>query len=170
MSSLDLSRLSGPDAVVALRSYPRRFRAAILPTDDPETEELAYQIGPDGHSALDHVVTTTNTFVLLGQALRQALSGSSPTVHAAVTDPSQRDWTAPSGLTVAEALDRLAEEAGALADAAGRTELNAWDHTASVAGGGTVSAFDIVKEAVRTGADQLRGADTDIAAARARRG
>jgi hypothetical protein len=169
MSSLDLSRLSGPDAVVALRSYPRRFRAAILPDDDPETEELAYQIGPDGHSALDHVVTTTNTLVLLGQALRQTLSGSNPTVHAAVTDTTQRDWATPPGLTIADALSRLTEESNALADAADRLELNDWNHTAAVAGGSSVTAMDIVKEAVRAGSDHLKGATADIAASRARR-
>jgi hypothetical protein len=169
MTSLDLSRLSGPDAVVALRSYPRRFRTAILPTDDPEVEELAYQVGPDGHSALDHVVATTNTFVLLGQALRQALTGGDPVVHAAVADPSQREWTAPAGATIAEALARLDEEAGALADQAGGVELAEWNRTAQVAGGGPVTAFDIVKEAVRTGAEHLRAATADITAARARR-
>jgi hypothetical protein len=170
MSALNLSRLSGPDAVAALRSYPRRFRTAILPTDDPEVEELAYQVGPDGRSALDHVVTTTNTFVLLGQALRQTLSGSQPTVHGAVTDAGQRQWDTPSGLTIAEGLDRLTEEAGALATAADRIEMSEWDRTASVAGSnGTVTTADIVKEAVRSGADHLRSATADVEAARARR-
>jgi len=169
MTSLDLSRLSGPDAVVALRSYPRRFRSAILPTDDPDVEELAYQVGPDGHSALDHVVAATNTFVLLGQALRQALTSDKPVVHAAVTDPAQREWAAPPRLTIATALDRIDDEAGALADVVARVELPAWNRPAQVAGGGQVTAFDIVKEAVRAGADHLRAATADVAAARARR-
>jgi hypothetical protein len=170
MSPLDLSRLSGPDAVVALRSYPRRYRSAILPTDDPDTEELAYQIGPDGHSALDHVVTATNTFVLLGEALRQTLTGNQPTVHAAVTEADSREWPTPPGLTIADALDRLRDEADALATVASQIELNAWDHTAQVAGGGTVTTADIVKEAVRSGAAHLESATADVTAARARRG
>jgi hypothetical protein len=170
MSPLDLSRLSGPDAVVALRSYPRRYRAAILPTDDPDTEELAYQVGPDGHSAVDHVVTTTHTFVLLGEALRQTLMGDRPTVHAAVADASAREWPTPPGLTVADALDHLRDEAESLATSAAKIELNAWNHTAQVAGGGTVTAADIVKEAVRAGSEHLEAATADVTAARARRG
>jgi hypothetical protein len=170
MSPLDLSRLSGPDAVVALRSYPRRFRTEILPTDDPEIEELAYQVGPDGHSAIDHLVAATNPFVLLGQALHQTQAMADPVVHAAVKDTAQREWDTPPGLTVAGALDRLAEEAEALAARAERLEMGDWNRTAQVVGGGTATAFEIVREAVQAGADHLKGAGADVAAARERRG
>src|SRR4029077_10234551 len=58
MSPLDLSQLSGPDAVVALRSYPRRFREALAPVpDDPDIDELVHRISPDGTATIDHVVT-----------------------------------------------------------------------------------------------------------------
>lgn len=168
MAALDLTRLTRPDAVVALRSYASRFRAAIRPTDDPETEELAEQIGPDGHAALDHVVAAANTFVLLGRALHSTLYGDQPTLHAAVTDPARRDWPEP-GLSVEAALDRLDEEAAALAAAVERAEPRAWKRTARVAGGGEIVAFDVVREAVRAGAEHLRDATAAVAAARARR-
>jgi hypothetical protein len=170
MASLDLSRLSGPDAATALRSYPRRFRAAVLPTPDHENEELAEQVGPDGHSAADHVVTFTNTLVLLGQALRQTLSSDNPVVHAAVTDASEREWAGPGGSgDVAGALARLGDEAGSLADAVDRVEMGQFNRTAQVAGGGEITAFDLVKQAVAAGADHLRAATAAVEAARARR-
>jgi hypothetical protein len=168
MTALNLSRLSGPDAVAALRSYARRFRTAILPTDDPEVEELAYQIGPDGHSALDHTVAATNTFVLIGQALRQTLATDDPLVHAATTDAAQREWATPPGLHVREAIERLGEEAGALADQAEGIELHTWNRVARVAGGGEITALGLLKEAVAAGAEHLRAATEDVAAARAR--
>jgi hypothetical protein len=168
MSPLDLSRLSGPDGAVALRSFARRYRAAILPTDDPDVEELAYHVGPDGHSALDHVVAATATFVLIGQALRQTLSGQRPVLHPGVVDDAEREWSVPPGTSIASALERLEDEAKDLAGAIDPVELTAWNHTAQVAGGATVTAYELVREAVRAGAEHLRAATADIDAARAR--
>jgi hypothetical protein len=156
MTPLDLSRLSRPDAVAALRSYARRFRSVVLPTDDPDTEERAYQVGPDGHAALDHVVHVTSAAVLLGRALRQVLTERDPVLHPAVTDPEQRTWDPPPGTTIAEALERLDDEFTTLATQVDAIEPTDWDRSAPVAGGGTVTAADVVREAVRTGADGLR--------------
>jgi hypothetical protein len=115
------------------------------------------------------VLAAANTFVLLGQALRTALTAEHPVLHAAVTDAAQREWSAPSGLSVARALDRLEEEANALADAIERVEPAGWKRTAKVAGGGEIGTFDIVRQAVQAGADHLRGATEAVAAARAGR-
>ena len=121
MAPLDLSRLSGPDAVVALRSYPRRFRAAAVPVEgDPLVEEWSGRIGPEGTSALDTVVATANTWALLGRALHEVLVQDDPVLHAAVADPHERSWPLPPGTTVTDALDRLGDEADQLADAVER--------------------------------------------------
>ena len=168
MSVPDVSNLSAPDAVVSLRSYPRRFRTAVLPiTDDPTVEALAERVGPDGRSAADVVVSVTNTWVLLGQALRQILIEEAPVVHAGVVDPAQRVWDAPPGSTVDGALDRLADEATALADAADAVSSRDWGRTGSVAGdGATTTALDVLREAVRTGAQGVIDAEAAVAAAR----
>jgi|tagenome__1003787_1003787.scaffolds.fasta_scaffold19860950_2 hypothetical protein len=168
MSPLDLSRLSRPDAVAALRSYGRRFRSVVLPTTDPETEERAYRVGPDGHAAIDHVVHVANAAVLLGQALRQVLVEREPVLHPAVTDPDQRDWSTPPGTTVADALDRLDDELATLADQVDAIQPPDWDRSAPVAGGGTVTAADVVREAVRSGADGLRRTTEVVDAVRQR--
>jgi hypothetical protein len=168
MSAPDVSRLSAPDAAVALRSYPRRFRSAVLPiADDPTVEALAERIGPGGHSAVEIVVAVANSWVLLGQALRQVLISDDAVVHAGVTDPGQREWEVPTGTSVDGALDRLADEADTLAAATDAVSSRDWSRTATVAGGGEVSAIDLVREAVRTGAQGLADAEAAVAAARA---
>jgi hypothetical protein len=167
MSVADVSNLSAPDAVVALRSFPRRFRSAVLPiADDPTVEALAERVGPDGHSALDHVVAVTNTLVLLGQALRQVLITEDPVLHAGVRDPGERAWETPPGTTVDGALDRLADEATAVADAADAVPSRDWSRTGTLAGGGTITALDLVREAVRTASQGLVDAEAAVRAAR----
>lgn len=167
MSVPDVSQLAAPDAVVALRSFPRRIRAAVLPlADDPTVEALAERVGPDGRSAVDIVVGVTNTWVLLGQGLRQVLVADDPVLHAGVLDPAEREWEPPPGTSADGALDRLTDEAEALADAVDGVAGRDWNRTGTVTGGGSVTAIDLVREAVRVGAQGLLDAQEAIRAAR----
>jgi len=167
VSSLDLSKLSGPDAVAALRSYPRRYRQAVLPiADDPDVEALATRVGPAGHAALDLVVNTTNTWVLLGQALHRALVEDVPVLHAGVTDASERAWDPPPDTTVAAELDRLEDETGRLAEAVGAVHGREWDRPATTTSGAKLTALDLVREAVRTGSDNLAEIERTLTAVR----
>lgn len=165
MSSLDVSRLSGPDAVVALRSFPRRIRSAVIPVaDDPDAEERAERVGPTGHSAVEIVVHTTNTWVLLGQALHEALVADDAVVHPAVRDTTARAWDVPTGTTVHVALEQAADEATALAASVEHIHPPDWNRTAAVAGDGPITVLELVQEAVRAGAEGLRAVETTIAA------
>lgn len=165
--SLDLSRLSASDAAVALRSYPRRYTHTLRPiAGDPGIDELATRAGPDGRSALDLVVDTTNTFVVLGQALRALLVQEAPVLHPAVLDPGARTWEVPATTGIADALARLGEEADALATAVEATAAPDWVRAGTVAGGTPVTALDVVREAARTGAENLRAAEVALESAR----
>lgn len=166
MTGPDVSHLSGPDAVVALRSFPRRFRVAVLPIDDPEVEELAARIGPDGHSAVDHVHHATATFLLLERALHDLLHADGAVLHPAVTDAAARGWDTPPGLRADDALDLLADAAGSLADAAAQVHSPDWTREATVAGGGTISVLGLVREAARAGGESLTAAERTLAAVR----
>jgi hypothetical protein len=167
MSVPDVSNLAAPDAVVALRSYPRRFRSAVLPIeDDPTVEAFAERVGPAGHSAVETVVAVANTWALLREALRQVLISDDAVLHPGITDPAQRAWELPPGTSVDGALDRLADEATGLADAADAVPGRDWNRTGAVAGGGTTTAIDLVRESVRTGAQGLADAEAAIRAAR----
>ena len=68
--------------------------------------------------------------------------------------------------TVASVLEQLDDEAAALADAVAAVPGDQWNRTASVAGGGTVTALEVVREAVQAGHDQLALVEKTLAALR----
>jgi hypothetical protein len=167
MSSIDLSHLSGPDALVALRSFPRRFRSAAIPIEgDPDVEEWAQRIGPDGRSVVDILWHTTSSWVLFGQALHQVLTTDDPVVHPAVADADARAWETPAGTTVEDALTHLSDAVTELAAKVAAIHSPDWNRTGRVAGGGSTSALDLVRETVRVGSEGLHEVQTTIDAVR----
>ena len=168
MSSLDLSRLSPGDAEIALRSYARRYRSELTTVaDDDRIDEIAARLGPDGESALDVVSDVTRTLGLLGSEIHRTLTLDEPLLHPAVADPSARHWDVPAPESVDEALTLLDHELDSLLGAMGdATMAEDWARTAPVAGDGRRSALDLLKEAVRVGADGLDRVHAVLAAVR----
>jgi hypothetical protein len=157
VSDLDLTRLSPDDAAVALRSYQRRYRAELLPVPgDDRAEEIAVRLGPNGQSALDVVSDVTRTLGLLGSELHRTLTLDEPVLHPAVADASRRHWETPAPESIDDALVLLDDELDALVEQARSvTTAEDWTRRGSVAGGGTRSALDLLKEAVAVGAGGL---------------
>jgi hypothetical protein len=150
---LDLSRLSPDDAVAALRSYPRRFREALTSV---EPDDLP-------HEAVEHADHVARSVALLGEALRQVLVQDQPVLLPAVADDQARQWAHDGGSSVDDVLAFLELECNSMADAVTHVSSNAWTRTGTVAGGGaSLSALDIVREAVRTGSEHLRAAQSAI--------
>lgn len=153
MSGLDLSRLAPDDAVAALRSYPRRFRevlTSVAPEDLPG-------------EATEHTDHVARSLAMLGEALRQVLIQDQPTLLPAVADDSAREWAFDGGSSLDDVLAFLSMEANALADAIADVASDAWTRAGTVAGSGqAMSALDIVREAVRTGAQRLHAAERAI--------
>jgi hypothetical protein len=166
VTGLDVSRLSADDAVAALRSYPRRFRAAVAVGDDDDVVELAGRVGPAGTSGHDHLVDAASSLMVLGRALHQVVQEAEPLLHPAVVDPTARQWAPPPGLGVADLVGMITDEATELADTASRVSTFDWHRTARVADGPTVTALDVVREAVRTCSEALRGLERAMASAR----
>jgi hypothetical protein len=167
MTEIDLSRLSPGDAAIALRSYPRRYRALLQPiNNDDDLEELAHRAGPDGVSAVQLLSDVTRTLVILAEALHQIMVNPTPVVHAAVVDPAERQWDTPPPERLDDAWDLFADEATTLADAIDRVPADEWTRTGSIAGGGTVSAIDVAREAVRAGRSGLGDIERTLAALR----
>jgi len=155
--------------VAALRSYPRRFRALLTSFDEDErADDYVHRAGPDGRSAIDHADHVARSMAILGEALRQVLVRDDATVVPAVGDDSAREWEmAAQPSSVESVLDFLSVECNAMADAVDRTPPDAWVRTGTVAGSGQrMTALDIVREAVRTGAEHLRAAERAIEAAK----
>jgi hypothetical protein len=169
VSPLDLSRLSAGDAAVALRSFGRRYHAELLPVgDDDRIDEIAARLGPNGESALDVVSDVIRTLGLLGSEIHRTLTLDEPLLHPAVADASARHWDVPAPESVDDALTLLDHELDALLEAMGAAEsTDDWTRTANVAGGGTRSALDLLKEAVAVGAGGLDRVRAVLASVRA---
>jgi hypothetical protein len=153
VSGLDLSRLAPEDAVAALRSYPRRFRdvlTSVEPNDLPA-------------EALEHADHVARSVALLGEALRQVIVQDQPALLPAVADDAAREWAFDGSTSVDDVLAFLTMECNALGQFVADVPADVWTRTGTVAGAGRVmSALDIAREAVRTGADHLRAAERAI--------
>ncbi len=161
MASPDVSRLTPSDALVALASFPRRYQAELAPgTGDDEAieraDERAARYGPDGVSALDVVSDVTRTWGLLSHELRRVQTLDDPTLHPGAMDASARHWDTPAPDSTVEALAMLGHEADDLARAIrSYPQAQDWARPATAVGVGPVTALDLVREAVRVGADGL---------------
>ena len=176
MTGPDLSRLAPTDGAVALRSLPRRFGAVLRPPiaeDRPAGhDDLVQRIGPDGHSAVDHTMHVVRSLILLDRAIERVLISDAPVLHPAVTDDHGR-WVEADGHPP-EPDDVLADLAAAserLAARVDRVPAADWSRTGRVArDGGTVSAHDLLREAVGQAVAHLHDAERTVAALRGRRG
>ena len=150
----DLTNLSPQDAVVTLRSFPRRYSAEFSSIDGTDlTEELASRIGSSGESALQIVGEVTRTWVLLRESLRQILRHDEVFLHPAITNPALRQWDTQVTESLFDSLNRFIEEAEALAALAETVSpISAWARSGTLAGDGAISALDLRKEWVSVGA------------------
>jgi hypothetical protein len=163
--ALDLSKTSPSDIVQTMRSLPRRFREALAVRDDEDAEQLASVLGSDGRSALDHVAGTGRGLALIGGALTEVVNGRQPVLHAAITDPTARQWEhAPSDLD--GELSLLDDEAEQLAGRVERTSAEQWQQVGRVVGGTELTALDIAKEAVQTAIAGLHATERAMQEAR----
>lgn len=158
------SHLSPSDAVVAMRTWPRRYRAAFAPRDEQQIDEIAVRLGPDGVSALELAVQSVRTWVLLEKALHDIRLLDAPTVHPAVADPAARAWDSFTAETLDSVLEQIDDVSTSLADAIESMPSIDWTRTANVAGGDEIDALTVAQEAVRVGADNLRAIERTLSA------
>lgn len=154
----DVSRLAPGDAIAALRSFPRRFRAVLAIADD-EDDGVLHRPGPDGRSAVEHVDHAARTLATLADAVRRALEEERPVLHRGVVDEDARQPAYGLDADVQASLDLLVLEAEGLADRVEHVPADDWARAAAVAGGDDVTALDLLREAVRAVAIHLSGAE-----------
>lgn len=127
------------DAVVALRSLPRRFKAVFAGQEDDESpEDLANRPGSDGKSALDHVADAT------------AVLGGSP---------------AAGGIEAG--VGALSDAAEALADRSSHVNADDWAREVTV-DGQTMTALDELWHKVDAAIASLKAAERTIDEVRGR--
>lgn len=164
MPGFDGSHVSPNDAVVAMRTWPRRYRAAFAAVPDGEGAELALRLGPEGVSALDLAISSVRTWVLLEKALSDIRLSDQPTLHPAVGDPAARQWESTITESLDSVLDQIDDASASLVAAIEAMPAKDWVRTATLAGGGTIDALAVAREAVRVGAENLAAIERTLAA------
>ncbi len=137
-----------------------------MDTDDEDVEELAHRLGPDGRSAIHVLSDVTRTWVVLRDALRRLVVDERPLLHPAVTDRSQRAWDTDPPESLDDALALLTDEAETFAGEIERVATGDWTRAGDVAGGGEVTALDVVRDGVQVGHDGLDGVSEALASVR----
>ena len=123
---------------------PAATGSPCSPSETTTWPSSLHRVGPDGKSSIEILSDVTRTLVVLGEALHQISVNPTPVLHAAVIDPAERQWDTPPPEDLEEALEFFADEAGNLSEAVGHVPAEAWTRTGTVAGGGSVSAIDVV--------------------------
>lgn len=166
---MDVSGLGPADCAAALRSFPRRYRAALASLEEDESpDDLAHHAGPDGRSAIDHVDHVARATGMIGSALHDILTREDAALQPEVFDDGARAWAATGDKSMESALDHLTVEVRQLAGQIDATHGEQWALGATIAGPGgrRVTALDLAREAAKTGAEHLRAAEAAMQAAR----
>lgn len=153
----DAGTVSVSDAVIALRTFPRRWRSALaLPEDEPD-DILRRRPEPDVWSALEYAAHARDAIAVNGWAMNRALTEDNPVL----------EWPDGEGegqMPVSEApdaptaLDELAANCERVAAKAQRTDAGAWRRPATLRGGRdeVVDALWFLHHAVHEGSHHLR--------------
>ncbi len=192
---LDLDSITPADAKVAIRSFPRRYRAALAAAGDDEAgsggESLLHRrAGPSGRSALDWVAVVAERLDWFAGAVHQArVAGRAPSPGAAARAAGPAPLTSRdrgrAGPLEPSDDHRGAEErpAGGEQDADGllarletaaarlcwevdRISSDEWAMPTTDGAGGP-SVLTVVRDAVHEGSHHLRDVERAIDAARA---
>jgi hypothetical protein len=163
--------LTPDDAVVAIRSFPRRFRAVLAaPADEHDRfdpDEVGRRVGPGGRSAADHLLAADGVLALLGEAVQQTRGEDDPVLHPAFADlatATTADESAADAHTpIGDLLDRFEATAAYTADRVDGVPSDDWGRQVRVAGLDAGRRFlDLAQDAVGVVADHLRAAQRTI--------
>ena len=167
---MDLSKLAPSDAVVALRSLERRYRALFADLGEDESpDDVARRPGGEGGwSVLEHIVAAAWAIAACGRSIEAVLTTDVPNLTATDVDPDARPRPgSPSG-TLHERLAELGLEANQVADRIEHVPANDWKRTGVVGDGASreVTVLDLVRAAVDAGVGHLRAAERLVAQVR----
>lgn len=157
--------LSPADAAVAVRSFPRRFRALLARPDDEDRwdpDEIGRRIGSSGRSPADHVLAADGVLTLVDRALEQS-SDPTAVLHPGFADLATATWD-DDHTPVPALLDHLEASAAAAADRIESVPTDRWSSRVRVAGADAdVSLLDLVRDAVGVVAGHLRSTERVVA-------
>ena len=164
---IDPESINPPDAIAALRSFPRRWRAALaLVADDPSASELVRRRSGDSWSALDHAWYTADLLESTREHVRRTRREERPNLGDGPARRSGRQGNEDDALDAA--LTAIGEHAPALADALDDLPAEDWRRSATVDGRET-TILSMARRSVAEAAHHLRAAEQALRAARATR-
>lgn len=157
------------DAVVALRSLGRRFRSIFAGLGEDESpDDLARRPGARGLSAFDHVAAASRALTTRGRALDEILVSDQPTLEPTSLDTHEREAEQQPGGTVEERVSELDIDANRLADRAERVGAREWARTGKLDDGTTLSASEVLWQAVDGALGHLKDAERVLREVRGR--
>jgi hypothetical protein len=165
---LDYDTISPGDAVVAVRSFPRRYRALLAtldPEEDPESV-LRRRPAPGTWSAVEYTAHVSDVLDELAAAIRRIVAEDRPTIHMADADQraaEQRygDWEPE------EALFALEHASARLAEVLAGVDPGDWKRTGTL-DRGERDALSLARDAAHEGAHHLRDIERGLQAVRGR--
>jgi hypothetical protein len=148
---------------VALRSFPRRYNAALARPDDEDRPDDVLHRRPKGGglSAIEHAAWAATAIAEVGEALAAVMYHDDPAVSLPVLDPSPEVVVAGAGGQPDAAVSALREAAVGLAGAIELAPNDGWSRTGH-AGSERVTALDVARHAVHLGVHHLRLAEQAV--------
>jgi hypothetical protein len=164
---LDLDAIQPPDAVVAVRSLPRRWRGTFAKAGDEEDIEALLRRRPadGGPSALDHACRVAEALALLDGHVRRTAVADQPDLSPADVAPER--VAACAGRSPEAALDQLTAGAEALAATLDGVPSGAWLRPATLDGRLT-DVRGLARAAAHEGTHHLREAERVLREVRGR--
>ena len=153
---LDYDSVSPLDATVAVRSFPRRYRAVLIAprSDDGPDAVFRRRPHPSSWSALEYTAHVADRLDLLGPAILQVMRQNNPTI-ADFDNDERAAAKAYNDLDRVEVLGWLDMACAELASVIGDVRPDDWTRTAVVAGGER-DALTLARDGVHEGAHHLR--------------
>ena len=164
---LDLGAMQPPDAVVAVRSLPRRWRGAFAKAGDEEDTEALLRRRPasGGQSALELACRVVVALVLLERHARLALAQDAPDLTPAEVPAGEVEACAERSPDAA--VGGLQAAAEALAATLDGVASDAWLRPATL-GGTATDVQGLARAAVHEGTHHLREAEQVLREVRGR--
>ncbi|HEV2069377.1 MAG TPA: DinB family protein [Acidimicrobiales bacterium] len=163
---IDPETINPPDAIAALRSFPRRWRSALaLVADDPSASELVRRRTGDSWSALEHASYTAELLESTREHVLRTRREERPNLIGP-TGPSGHQGSEDDALDTA--LAAIGQHAPALADALDELPAEDWRRSATVDGGET-TILSMARRSVAESANHLRAAEQALHAGRGTR-
>lgn len=165
---LDYDTVSPRDSVVAVRSYPRRYRAALASIGDEEqrVEVLRRRPAPDTWSALEYAAHVADVLDLTAPTIRRMLVEHNPKLSFFDSDQQAADQRY-NEQSLSDVLDRLETACIDLASVLEGVLADEWTRPGTF-DWGERDVLAITRNAVHEGSHHLRDIDRGLRAVHSR--